>query len=124
MTNYGNSFGNKRTEPVEVERITLWDTIYERVLVGATLKASDSYPEGTVIPAGTPIARKDGVVGGEAVLNSATPEGLTEEDVVMGSDFCTFSIVKRGVFYESRTKATITAAQKKVLSGITFEKGV
>lgn len=77
MANYGNSFGNKRTNPVGLERITLWDRIDERVLVGAVLKVSDTYPEGTVIPAETPIANKDGILGGEAVLNGATPDGLT-----------------------------------------------
>lgn len=124
MANYGNSFGNKRTDPVGLERITLWDRIDERVLVGAVLKVSDTYPEGTVIPAGTPVANKDGILGGEAVLNGTAPDGLTEEDVVMGSEFCTLTIVKRGVFYESRTKATITAAQKNKLTGITFVKEI
>lgn len=122
MTNYGNSFGNKRVQGPTLERIALWDRIDERILVGYTLPVSETYPEGTVIPAGTPIASKDGKLGSEAVLNTATPEALTEEDAVMGSEFATLTGVKRGVIYIDRTKATITAAQKAVLTGITFAK--
>lgn len=120
QVNYGKSFGNKRTESEVLERIALWDRIDEKLLVGATLKAGGSYPEGKVIPAGTPIAVDK--LGGTATLDSATPDGLTENDVVMGSEFATFSIVKRGIIYVDRTKATISEAQKKLLPGITFVK--
>lgn len=120
MTNYGNSFGAKHTDPVGLERITLWDTIYERILVGATLPVSTATPEGTVIPAGTPVAVDK--LGGTATLNADAPIGLTEEDVVMGSEFATLTIVKRGIIYADRTKATITDAQKAALPGITFVK--
>lgn len=121
-TSNGNSFGIKSVESDVVEHIALWDRIDERILVGATLKAGGSYPEGTVIYAGTPIAVKDGKLGGEAELNSTTPVGLTEVDVVMGSEFATFTIVKRGIIYADRTKATISDEQKKALPGITFVK--
>lgn len=120
MLNNGKSFGNKRTDSEVIERITLWDRIDEKLLVGATLKAGGSYPEGKVIYAGTPISVDK--LGGEATLDSETPDGLTENDVVMGSEFCTFSIVKRGIIYVDRTKATISEAQKKALPGITFVK--
>ena len=120
QVNYGKSFGNKRTESEVLERIALWDRIDEKLLVGATLKAGGSYPEGKVIPAGTPIAVDK--LGGTATLDSATPDGLTENDVVMGSEFATFSIVKRGIIYVDRTKATISEAQQKLLPGITFVK--
>lgn len=120
MANYGNSFGAKHTEPVGLERITLWDTIYERILVGATVPVSDATPEGTVIPAGTPVSVDK--LGGTATLNADAPIALTEEDVVMGSEFATLTLVKRGVFYVSRSKATITEAQQAALPGITFVK--
>lgn len=120
QVNYGKSFGNKKVESPVLERIALWDRIDEKLLVGATLKAGGSYPEGTVIPAGTPASVDK--LGGTITLNSETPEGLTENDVVMGSEFATFSIVKRGIIYVDRTKATISEAQKKALPGITFVK--
>lgn len=120
MANYGNSFGNKVTAPVSVERIPVWDAINERFLGGAWLKVSVEVPEGTVIPAGTPIATDK--AGGEAVLNGTAPIGLTEEDVVMGTEGCSFTIVTRGVLYESRVKSTITTTQKGKLGGITFTK--
>lgn len=122
QVNYGKTFGNKRTESEILERISLWDRIDERLLVGATLKAGGSYPEGTVIPAGTPISVDK--LGGTATLDAATPDGLTENDVVMGSEFATFSIVKRGIIYIDRTSATVSEAQQKALPGITFVKEI
>lgn len=120
MANYGSSFGNKVTAPVGVERIPVWDAIDERFLGGAGLKVSHEVPAGTIIPAGTPIATDK--PGGEAVLNGTDPIGLTEDDRVMGPDGCSFTIVTRGVLYESRVKSTITTEQKGKLPGITFVK--
>jgi hypothetical protein len=115
MSNYGNSFGVKKTEPVSVERIVVWDSVDERYPSGAVLKVSSEYPEGTVIPAGTAITMPK--VGGEPTVGGTTPTGLTEEDAVMGSAFCTLSIVTHGRFLESRSNATLTETQKKYLAG-------
>ena len=121
MANYGHSFGNTSAGPVEVERVVLWSDVYERYPVGAMLKVSETYPEGTVIPAGTPISVDK--PGGTATLNSTSPMGLTLDDVTMGADFCTLTIVTRGRILEDRYSGTAyTAAQKKALTGITFIK--
>lgn len=121
MANYGHSFGNTSAGPAEVERVVLWSDVYERYPVGAILKASETYPEGKVIPAGTPISVSK--PGGEATLNSSTPIGLTLDDVTMGADFCTLTIVTRGRILEDRYGGTAyTATQKKALPGITFIK--
>lgn len=123
MTNHGHSFGNTSAGPVEVERVVLWSKVDERYPTGAVLKASDTYPAGKVIPAGTPISV--GKLGGTATLNGATPIGLTLDDVVMGADFCTLTIVTKGTILEDRYGGTAyTAAQKKALTGITFIKEV
>lgn len=119
MANYGNSFGIKENEAVKLNRITVWDRIEDFYPVGAVLKKSTTYPEGTVIPAGTPISVSE--IGGEATLNGNSPLGLTMQDVVMGPDCCTLTIVTRGTLLVSRIKATITSAQKTALKGqITF----
>lgn len=115
MPNYGNSFGIKVNDPVELNRIVVWQEIDEIHPVGATLKVSETYPAGSVIPAGTPISISE--LGGEATLNGATPLGLTQQDVVMGTQCCTLAIVVRGTILESRVKPTYTAAQKKALAG-------
>lgn len=122
MANYGHSFGNTSAGPVEIERVVLWSDVYERYPSGAVLKKSDSYPEGKVIPAGTPISVSK--PGGEATLNSSSPIGLTLDDVTMGADFCTLTIVTRGRVLEDRYSGTAyTTAQKTALKGaITFIK--
>ncbi len=121
MANYGHSFGNTSAGPVELERVVLWDKVDERYPTGAVLAVSDTYPEGTVIPAGTPITVDS--LGGIATLNSSSPIGLTLDDVTMGADFCTLTIVTKGRILEDRYSGTAyTSAQKKALTGITFIK--
>lgn len=115
MATYGNSFGEKRYNPVGAERINLWDSIEERYPSGAYFAVSATYKEGTVIPAGTPVTIAS--VGATPTLNGSSPTGLLEEDVVMGSNGCTLTIVTRGRFCESRSKATLTSAQKTALAG-------
>lgn len=115
MATYGNSFGEKRYDPVGAERINLWDSIEERYPSGAYLAVSSTNKEGAVIPAGTPVTIAS--VGATPTLNGSSPTGLLEEDVVMGSKGCTLSVVTRGRFCESRSKATLTSAQKTALAG-------
>lgn len=123
MANYGQSFGNTSAGPAEVERIVLWESVQERYPVGAVLKVSETYKEGTLIPAGTPVTVDK--LGGPATLNGASPTGLTLTDVPMGADFCTLTIVTKGRIMEDRYQGTAyTAAQKKALTGITFIKEV
>lgn len=114
-TSYGNSFGRKTYNAPTIERINVWDRTDEFYPVGAVLPVSTTYPEGTIIPAGTPVAIDK--VGGTPTLNSATPTGHTYEDVVMGSEFATLTIVTRGTLLISRVKATITEAQQTALKG-------
>lgn len=122
MSNYGNSFGYKVTDVVSVERINVWDRTDEFFPGGGVLAVSTTNKEGSVIPAGTPVTVAK--PGGAATLNGATPTGLTYEDVVMGADSCTLTIVTKGVFLASRSKATVSAAQEGKLPGITFVKEV
>lgn len=123
MTNHGHSFGNTSAGPVEVERVVLWAKVEERYPTGVVLKVSDTYPKDKVIPAGTPVSVDK--LGGTATLNGTSPIGLTLDDVVMGADFCTLTIVTRGTIMEDRySGTTYTAAQKKALTGITFIKEV
>jgi hypothetical protein len=115
MKNYGNSFTEKEFDPVGAERINVWDSVEEFYPVGAVLAVSDTYPEGTKIPAGTAVTMTK--VGGEPTIGGTSPTGLTHEDAVMGNKFVTLTIVTRGRFLESRSEATLTETQKKNLAG-------
>lgn len=122
MKNYGNSFGYKATDAVSVERINVWDRTDEFFPGGGLLAKDGTNTEGSIIPAGTPVSVS--VPGGAATINGDTPIGLTYEDAIMGAECCTLTIVTKGVFLASRTKATVTAAQESKLAGITFVKEV
>lgn len=122
MENYGNSHGYKATDAVSVERINVWDVTTEFFPGGGVLAKDGTNTEGSVIPAGTPVSVS--VPGGAATINGTDPIGLTYEDAIMGSECCTLTIVTKGVFLASRTKATVTTAQEGELPGITFVKEV
>lgn len=115
MANSIYSVGEKKYDAVSVERINVWDSIEERYPSGAYLAVSTTHKEGSVIPAGTPVTIPS--VGATPTLNGASPTGLLESDVVMGSKGVYLDIVTRGRLCESRVKATLTSAQKTALAG-------
>ena len=118
----GEKFGYKVTDATGVERINVWDRTDEFFPGGGVLTKSSTNKEGDTIPAGTPVSVEK--PGGAATINGANPIGLTYEDAVMGADCCTLTIVTKGVFLVSRTKATVSTAQQAKLPGITFVKEV
>lgn len=128
--NYGNSFNSYEGENVGVERISIWKSAREFYPSGATLTPADyasvglkESEVGKIIPAGTPVFVEN--PGGKPTFNGTTPIGLTYEDIQLGTDGCTVTIVTEGEFLESRTLATITEAQKTHLFGrIKFIKEV
>lgn len=131
MKHYGNTFNAEKVDSIGVERISLWKSAREFFPSGAVLTKddyasaglTDTTNVGDIVPAGTPIFVEK--PGGKPTFNGETPLGLTYEDVELGSEGCTFTIVTMGEFLESRTKATITEVQKKYLFGrISFIKEV
>lgn len=119
MKNYGNSFNAESAGPVSVGRRSLWKSAREFYPGGAYLAVSETYPAGTTIPAGTPVSVDK--PGGTPTFNGDTPEGLTYEDIYVGTDGATVTICTRGEIMVKRTDATITEAQKTALFGrITF----
>lgn len=140
--NYGNSFSSFEGENVGVERISVWKSVREFFPGGAVLTAEeynssfvgnpDSIKPGNIVPAGTPIYVDK--PGGKAKLSNVaeTCIGLTYEDVVLGTDASTFTIVTCGEFLESRYQTnpdgivdTLTEKVKTRLFGrISFIKEV
>ncbi len=120
-TNYGNTFNTTSTEyAVSVE--TIWvraDVFYP---CGVFIPCDTTNTAGTKIPAGTPVGVDK--IGGTVTFGSAatTPVGLTYEDAYVGTDGCSLTIVTNGTINESVSSATVTAAQKGKLPGITFVK--
>ena len=120
MGNYGESFGRKERGTVKVSTINVWNEIRSRIPVGLVLAKSDTWPEGKIIPAGTPASGTE--LGGAATVGSSANmalrfSGLVEHDTPMGSDCCTLDVIDEGDLLIDRVSATITDAQKTALKG-------
>lgn len=118
--NYGNSFGIKEYGKAEVKTLNAWHRITSEVPVGAVLAVSDTYPEGKVIPLGTPVSATE--LGGAATVGSSADlslpiSGLLKHDTVMGTQCCTLTIVDGGAIFTDCIDATISTTQKNALKG-------
>lgn len=129
MKNYGNSFSGGR-ESLDAGKIPVWNSVDELYPSGCTLNTQTA---DTVIPAGTAVYVDK--MGGEAVVYDSTETltrtegndtvylevtGLLLEDVYIGSDGATGTVVTKGSILSARA-ATLSAAVKNALSGrITF----
>lgn len=136
--NYGNSFNSYEGENVGVQRISVWKSVREFFPGGAVLTPSDyssfkgawsnlglKGEVGEIVPAGTPIQVTK--PGGKALFGSpASAIGLTYEDVQLGTDGCTFTIVTQGEFLESRKEGPALAegAKEQLFGRISFIKEV
>lgn len=120
MGNYGESFGRKERGTVKISTINVWNEIRSRIPVGLVLAKSDTWPEGKIIPAGTPASGTE--LGGAATVGSSANmslrfSGLVEHDTPMGPDCCTLDVIDEGDLLIDRVSATITDAQKTALKG-------
>lgn len=122
MKHYGNTFNAEKVDSVGVERIAVWKSAREFFPSGACLVPDDyasvgltNSKVGDIIPALTPVSVEK--PGGKPTFNGETPIGLTYEDVELGTDGCTITIVTEGEALVSRAKATITEEQEKYLFG-------
>lgn len=118
--NYGNSFGIKENGTVKVSTINVWNHIKSRIPVGLVLAKSDTWPEGKVIPACTPVSGDE--LGGAATVGASADmskrfSGLLEHDTVMGPDCCTLDVIDEGDVLIDRVSATISDTQKTALKG-------
>lgn len=118
--NYGNSFGIKEYDSVGVRTLNVWHRITSKIPVGAVLAVSETYPAGSVIPAGTPVSTTE--IGGSATVGASADlslpySGLLEHDTVMGTQCCTLSVVNGGELLVDRINAVISEAQKTALKG-------
>lgn len=118
--NYGESFGRRQNGTVKVSTINVWNEIKSRIPVGLVLAKSEAWPEGSVIPAGTPASATE--MGGAATVGSSADmsqrfSGLVEHDTVMGSDCCTLDVIDEGDLLIDRVSATISTTQKNALKG-------
>lgn len=114
MKNYGNTFNSGR-ESLEAGKLPLWNSIDELFPSGCTLNGQT---KGTTVKAGTPVYVP--TMGGEAtVLTDAAPNGVTGllyEDVYIGTDGATGTVVVKGSILASRV-AALSEAVKTALGG-------
>ena len=122
MKNYGNSFNGGR-ESLDGGKVPVWLSVDEQFPAGCTFEASDS---GKVYPIGTAVYVSS--MGGKAtVYESSTTlgegqsvTGLLLEDVVVGANGGSGTIVTKGQILASRA-AKLSASVKAALANrITF----
>ena len=75
--NYGNSHGIKEYPSVGVRTLNAWHRITSRIPVGGVLAKSDEWPEGKVIPLGTPVSMAE--IGGELLIDRIDAEISDEQ---------------------------------------------
>lgn len=121
-TNYGNTFNQGAGDSLAVSVEALWPRADQFYPCGAFVQVDSTYTVGTKIPAGTPV-QIDKIGDAPKLGSTATaPVGRTYEDAWVGTDGCSLTIVTHGVINESLCEATVTAAQAKLLTGITSIK--
>jgi hypothetical protein len=116
--NYGNSHGIKEYPSVGVRTLNAWHRITSRIPVGGVLAKSDEWPEGKVIPLGTPVSMTE--IGGAATVGAAADltlpySGLLEHDTPMGPDCCTLDVIDGGELLIDRIDAKISDEQKEAV---------
>jgi chitodextrinase len=122
MKNYGNSFVGGR-EAIDAGKVPVWNSVDELFPAGCTFPAS---AKGTVYPVGTAVyvASMGGVAtvyaSSTALSDGQTVTGLLLEDVVVGENGATGTIVTKGQILASRA-AELSASVKAALANrITF----
>lgn len=121
-TNYGNTFNQGKGDSLAVSVEALWPRADQFYPCGAFVAADSTNTVGTKIPAGTPV-QIDKIGDAPKIGTAATaPVGLTYEDAWVGTDGCSLTVVTHGTINESLSEASVSAAQKKLLYGITFIK--
>lgn len=122
-TNYGNTFNHGAGDGINVSVEALWPRADVFAPLGAFIAADDStYQVGTKIPAGTIIELGAPGETPKTGSSATAPTGLTYEDAYVGTDGCSLTVVTQGTINESLSEVNYTAAQKKLLTGITFIK--
>ncbi len=116
---YGNSF-DASVVNVPVASVAIFPKVDEFYPAGGYVAKDATNTVGKKIPAGTPV--EVGKVGQVTKMGAAatSPIGVTYEDAIVGENGCTLTIVTKGMMNESLAEATLTAAQKKAIQGVTF----
>lgn len=121
-TNYGNTFNSGAGDSLSVSVEALWIRADVFAPLGGFVAKDETNTVGKKIPAGTicELGKPgDAPKFGTAATN---PTGLTYEDVYVGTDGCSVTVVTNGTINESLSEVTYTAAQKAKLPGINFFK--
>lgn len=122
MKNYGNSFVGGR-EAIDAGKVPVWLSVDEQFPAGCTFPASSAgatYPIGTAVYVAT-MGGQATVYTDETVLEGTqTVTGLLLEDVTVGANGGSGTIVTKGQILASRA-ASLSASVKAALANrITF----
>lgn len=122
MKNYGNAFVGGR-EVIDAGKVPVWNSIDELFPAGCTFPAS---AKGTTYPVGTAVYVAS--MGGQATVyntstslsDSQTVTGLLLEDVTVGENGATGTIVTKGQILASRAAGLSASVKAALANRITF----
>lgn len=124
MKNYGNSFVGGR-EAIDAGKVPVWLSVDEQFPAGCTFSASDkgkTYPIGTAVYVGAmgEVARTYNE--SSTLTEGQTVTGLLLEDVVVGENGATGTIVTKGQILASRAAKLSASVEGALANRITFVK--
>lgn len=122
MKNYGNSFVGGR-EAIDAGKVPVWLSVDEQFPAGCTFPASlagTTYPIGTAIYVASMGGEATVYTSSTALAEGQTVTGLLLEDVTVGANGGSGTIVTKGQILASRA-ASLSASVKAALANrITF----
>lgn len=124
MKHYGNSFVGGR-EAIDAGKVPVWLSVDEQFPAGCTFPASDkgkTYPIGTAVYVATMGGQATVYTESSTLTDGATVTGLLLEDVVVGENGATGTIVTKGQILASRAAKLSASVSAALANRITFVK--
>lgn len=122
MKNYGNSFVGGR-EAVDAGKVPVWLSVDEQFPAGCTFEASDAgktYPIGTAVYVSSMGGKATVYADSATLAEGQTVTGLLREEVVVGANGGTGTIVTKGQILASRAAKLSDSVKAALANRITF----
>lgn len=122
MKNYGNQFVGGR-ESLDGGKLPIWLSVDELFPAGCTFPASDAgktYPVGTAVYVATMGGQATIYSDSTALTDGQVVTGVLYEDVVVGANGATGTIVTKGQILASRAAGLSASVKAALANRITF----
>lgn len=124
MKHYGNSFVGGR-ESLDCGKVPVWLSVDEQFPAGCTFEATDAgktYPIGTAVYVSSMGGKATVYTDSTSLSEGQSVTGLLLEDVVVGANGATGTIVTKGQILASRAAKLSASVEAALANRITFVK--